>query len=756
MGLFGSSKKTQVGSQAQRVVDDNMLPETVKTSVMRAIMAKGENVSIPEYLINGFANTVALKADRLMHYAQNEYSYGLPKTDIVSRDEGQDVVQGIIELEVGHPIVIENFEFAPINSLHVGWMRLVEDYGYDTVTNKLTTLSAAKGFPVYLEDLVAVYTVEAFNERDTNALGQWGLVASGGYTDERRAGQTLGKYAARTNFIVDEVATENTVEVHTQYTNSSGNIVRELIVLPMTGFDDDVEYYHVRYTYTDSSGTEPVERTGFWLYENGAGLYPTIDEIHALPFDDLGTYFPFIYFRRNKTNMAAAEFEGTPDYETSVQLLNHLDMNFVAVADEINENPDIADIQQAMMVVAISAHDTSDVGKQYLFDHFDALYALGTGTIDWPDQETIEHRFSQVIRDREFQFTFRHSGLSKRRRTGVIAEVGEYQSDLVETTSEEEVKKRGISGTIETLTELNTGEQLILRHQVSDSMYDEISVFKPELVYHIFGYKKYVAGFGADSLLIPIDYSLLDGYSLGDREVLISRSMHFLFNSRVTIKTKWYQSGLFKGIMLVVAVAVAIYTGIDIYSALVTAFEAGAWAVVQLIITQIVIGIVVQETFQLIVSVIGGEFALILATVAAVVALAYRPGSITSVKGAPWAEELLYGASNMIRAVQVETQEDFEKLQDDMRDFEEDVETKTELLKEAQDLLEVDSLINPMEFVGLVPFSLPGEEPQDLYNRTVHSGNVGIKALNAISEYVDATLTLPTVDTSLRSTFNEF
>ncbi|HEY7823558.1 MAG TPA: hypothetical protein VIG24_12010 [Acidimicrobiia bacterium] len=805
MGLLKGKKKHQLHTQVQRVVDDHELPETVKTSVIRAIMADRENASIPEYLINGFANTIALKADRLMNYAGEHYSYGLPRSDLATKHQGQDIVQYVIEAELGHPITVDDYEFTSINSLHLGWMRLIQDYGYDTATNELTVLSASQGRPVYLHDMVAVFTEASFAERDLNAFAQWGMAARAGYTPERPTGTSIGQYKSRSALIVDEAATEDSVEITYIYQDETGANIKDTLTLSMEGFEEDIEYYHVRYHYTDTSGPTPVERLGFWLYRNGAhtypdgtvsqwpydagdeatpvedwmleedldpwpygdrygisaGPYPEIDAIQAIPFDELGTYFPFVHFRRDKENMATALLEGTPDYDTSTKLLEYFNMDYQTVTDAIHENPDIGDIEQAMMIMAVSAHDQNEVAMRYLYDHFNALWALGDTTIPWPDQEKIEHEFAQVIQDREFKMVLRHSGLSKRRRAGQIADVGKHQSDQIETTSEQKVFKRSISGQLEELIDAGTGQQLIYRRQVNDTMYDEISIFKPELSYHILGRRTFDAGFGADALVIPVDFALLDGYSLPDREALYARSMHFVFNTRITTRAKWYQTGIFKAVMFVIAVVVMVYTGIEIYStiaaAAASATAAGTsvlWAVIGSIVQMVATGVVLQEGFQLIVSQIGGDLALVLATVAVVVSLAYGQNGIKALKGAPWAQDLMMAATGLMKAVQVETKDLMDDLREEYETFRLFAEEQTDLLEEAQKLLETSSLINPAEFVGLVPFSIAGESPQDYFNRTVHNANPGVRSLDAISGYVDAALTLPQLSETLRSDFN--
>lgn len=756
MGLFGSKKKVTVGTQAQRVVDDNALPETIKISVVRAIMDKNEAASISEHLVNGFSKSIALTAPRVVKYGQTDYSYGLPQGYTASRSDGEAQVQFAIESEIGFPIDIEYLELAPINSIHVGWSVLTHIHGYDAETNVIGALTTTLGFDVFLEDLVAVYTQTSFEERDLGAYEQWGKAARGGPTPLRPISGQLGHFSKRSRYVVDAGAVEDSVEVHYVYTNASGTVIQDMFTIPVDSFAEDAEHYHVRYRYTDTSGPTDVERTGFWLYENGSGGYPDIDNVHDFIFDDFGTYFPFVHFRRNSEDMTDPSLVGTPDFDTSKELLRILNMDFETVTEAIHENPDIDDVEQAMMIMGVAAKDESEVSRRYLFDHFNAIWQTGQGVIEWQDEQPIVHRFVQVIKDREFELTFRHAGISKRRMPGQIAGVGEHTSEEVGAVVGEAVEYRGLGGLIEEAQVAVDVTYLVYRRQVTDNLYDEIRVYKPELLYHIYGDKAHVGGFGSDELIIPVDFSLLDGYNLPEREDLFSRSMHFIFNTKIVTKVEWYQTGIFKALLIVVAVVVMIYTGIELYSALTAAIELGSLAVAQLIITQIIIGLVVQEVAQLIISTIGGELALILAAVATVVAIASGPRGISSLKGAPWADELLMASTGLTKAIQTETADAFKDLQSDIEAFTKLIEEKESLLEEAQKLLETSSLINPLEFVGLAPFSVLGEAPQAYYDRTIHAGNAGRKAIDAISVYVPTALTLPTIEDTLRSDFNGF
>lgn len=67
------------------------------------------------------------------------------------------------------------------------------------------------------------------------------------------------------------------------------------------------------------------------------------------------------------------------------------------------------------------------------------------------------------------------------------------------------------------------------------------------------------------------------------------------------------------------------------------------------------------------------------------------------------------------------------------------------LLEEKMDLLDADSILSP--------FVILGESPSQLYNRTIHSGNIGTLAFDDIHSYVDRSLRLPDFSSSVGGVF---
>jgi hypothetical protein len=72
---------------------------------------------------------------------------------------------------------------------------------------------------------------------------------------------------------------------------------------------------------------------------------------------------------------------------------------------------------------------------------------------------------------------------------------------------------------------------------------------------------------------------------------------------------------------------------------------------------------------------------------------------------------------------------------------------KDELWEELEDLQKALLLplnVDPLTFVDLQPLTIWGENPDQYYGRTVHSGNIGVESLQIVENFVPFSLRLPT------------
>lgn len=745
MGLFSSKKQTIVGTTVSRVIDDDTLPDAVRTGVIKALFQNGD---ISAYMMEELVGGVAFKAERMYEYAAKHYAYGLPSGSVYSSTQGSEEVEALISSLEGGPITLEYSRFGPANYFHAIWYLMVRDHGYNPDTNEFPGVSAQKGFPVYLDKFELVIPASTYEDLESSAFEHWGPPSTVGYTPQRAA-QTGGLSSLRIppSVVVDDSATGEYVRATLtwqegfEYRDELYQPVykTEVFEVPLPEYPDEVDFFQAKYTYNGV--------TKYEIYEAGTGLYPTLDAVFDTAPDLSGTYFPFLYFRFNKTSMA--ELEGTPEYVTSKRMAKYLGVGYADMIEAIHENPDVDDVEQAMMTLAVPAQSENQTELRYLYDYFhqqaglqNAGYTTPIGTQLGALMGRVESptRNTSIIQDKRFKMSFGNNGIYKHLIPGNIGEVGTYAGGY--RTTREIVKY------IEESTGEEASHTLIVpwhyyRKQVTETLFEEIEVREMRMTYHIYG-KYNAVGEGKDPiLLVPLDHSITENYSMPVREELYSRSLHFVFNSRIVTKVKWYQQAWFQFVMIVVAVIIAIVSYGAAIEGLTAALAAGTISVGALI-NMLAMGLLkylaVQEGIKLFVEAVGLEAAFFIAVLAAAYGM-YSSFNTSGVVGAPWADTLLKVANTLASSIDSIMSAGTTALQEDYKDFAELAEEQSKSLLAAQDLLEGNNLLSP--------FILFGESPGDFYARTVHSGNIGAVAISAVSNYVDVALRLPEVSDTL-------
>lgn len=740
MGLFKSQKKTIVGTTVTRVIDNDSVPEAVKTGLVTALFNDG---NVVDYVLEELVRSIGVRAERMYRYGEREYTHGLPSGDLFEKSDGDAQVKATLEALESQEITVDYSYYSPPNGLHIGWVKLTQNYGYNHNTNEIEGLSATIGSPVYLKDMVVVVPLDAVSTFEIDALEQWGTPAAGGFTPERPM-NTAGLATLVPESQIQTSTTATDIEVLVKYVWVGGTAeVPELqngsITLTTSEFEDEAEFFQTKYRV----GNE----TKYFMYRKGAGTYPILD---SLFFEDevvAGSYFPFTYFRYNKQ----APNTNSESYRTSKKMVKILGMDYDRLSEEINANPDISDVEQAIMMFAVPPVSTNKMENRYLFDYFDRQHKVLTQP-QVAVQQASEGRYanigrllgkprstgkSTVIRDNRFKMALTHDGLTKRLVIGSIGNKGTYTSryDRISYSESYVDSDTGQTQTVTSYRQVHT-----YQYQVENQMYEEIKVIGLQMTYYIFGNHTKTGDETDDILLIPIDMLVSQKYSISEREELYSRSLHFVFNSRAVTKIKWYQTGLFKAVLFIVAVVITIYNPPAGIAAL---GLTGAALVIVAIIYVVVVGALLQKAFNFFVDVLGVEAATVLAIVLLVYG-GYRMISAGSISGAPWAAEMLQLSNGLSQAV---IQAKMDDLLDQYNELNLFIEQQTKLLDDARDLLGNNSWLSP--------FVIFGEKPEEFYNRTIHYGNIGTLGITAISSYVDMALTLPKLNDTLGETLND-
>ena len=120
---------------------------------------------------------------------------------------------------------------------------------------------------------------------------------------------------------------------------------------------------------------------------------------------------------------------------------------------------------------------------------------------------------------------------------------------------------------------------------------------------------------------------------------------------------------------------------------------------------------------------------------------AYQAIEAGSVAGAPWAQELVRLSTGLSKGIS-------DNLQDMMKDLVGDYQQLSVMKDDfAKEMERASKLLDSNNHLS--PFVIFGESPNDFYNRTIHSGNIGMNGISAISSYVDIALRLPKLDETI-------
>jgi hypothetical protein len=248
------------------------------------------------------------------------------------------------------------------------------------------------------------------------------------------------------------------------------------------------------------------------------------------------------------------------------------------------------------------------------------------------------------------------------------------------------------------------------------------------------------------NFVIPLQYNLVQQLPLIKRNFLYRDAFQLVFYSHEAVKVKWYESNFFQFLMVVVAIAWLVWSG-D-FTALEAAATGGAYTLAMYFIEQIVISFVWSEGFKVLADAIGAEWA---TAIAALISISVQQGWLKadSLKGLPFAEEILAGSSAAFSGITEYINSEYETLNNEIKEFDATKEKLIDELEAANELLETSGFIDPFEFINLQGSLSLGESPTDYYNRTVHSGNVGILSLDSIEYFTEIMLQLPDIRKTL-------
>lgn len=527
---------------------------------------------------------------------------------------------------------------------------------------------------------------------------------------------------------------------------------------------DSSDYFQVCFTYLTTDG---VTHIGYFTYQYGSGSYPALDGITSTEVSDFGQSFPRIYFRLNGNRLDTTALSETDAYKTSVRLCKKLDMEWSEVSDTIYDSlSSLSKIRDVYISQCIPANTENTLEEEYLYNYFKTLYGLRSAMTD-ADYTVISTSGSGGSETRpsgtEYDSWNAHSGCTIQAKdvsstnqnamdaigfktiTGTIGAKGVTASGrgtgsvlVIYSTLVDSTTGSGSSSTVSKKTTYGTTSVSYhyYQYQISDTEYEEVRIYNLSHTVTVGG--KGVTKSGDDEyLMVPLDHAFRKMFSAHDRETLYARATHILICTEYTVKTKWYQTGLFKAVTIVIAVVLSWWTA-GASMTLAAAITAVATAVGSMVVFSLLSKYVFSK--------LGGAFAII-ATVAAIAIAVYSGYLYVSSTTGPYSltsQQLMMASNTAFKAANSAQQGMILKEQQKLATLQDEINSKTDELNDAQDELNQGSntiqdsvlLRASSDYVNL------GETASEYYAKSLNT-NVGILALYLPQIYLAQTIELP-------------
>ena len=479
----------------------------------------------------------------------------------------------------------------------------------------------------------------------------------------------------------------------------------------------------------------------FFEYETNTGI-SELDNVFSISYSVPGNYLPRLYFRWN--HISEGTDKSTLAYINGKKLSGKIGINYDDVIEAVHKidgdrtQADLDQIRSVFLTYAIPADATDQIELKYLFKHFKDWHGVIGGSTttksladfntNYQLRDSNEHVLA--IEDKRFKITIGMQGIWKRTVTGVFDSVGKYgtlKGEMTVTTV--------VDGFITTARKFPWH---VYRYQTNETTYEEYHVVGLETKYYVEGDHTSASGYTADVedvkdiLYVPINYSLIDQFTLFEQEELMYKSMQIVANSLVVVKVKWYQRGGWSTLFKIVAIVAAFYgftQGFELLSALATVASVSiAWAL-ELVFAYLVDYLTAVIAIKLFVKAAGEELALLTAIVLA--ATGYIQGGGFK---SPFATQMLQYSNSIFTEMNASFMREIDSIKNEYNSF--ITEAKTEFKEISDELKKFD---NPNK--NLTAYLL-NSTPEEFLNKT-HIGNIGTKVFDVTRNYVDISLRLP-------------
>lgn len=728
------------------------LPDPLRQTVVSAVL-NDRNIasSITDLLLNGYRGNV----ERYWRYGVSQYELGLPQASLSTSGAAEDALRIVIEESVrNYSIQIESssYDVALPGKIIIPW--LVRNRSYDPNSKIIFNY---RPLNINLSSYVDNYNYPnseygAITPSIVGGVKFLTALAAGGSLINITYGYTV--LYSRPG--VTQRGVRRSLEGIPQYAYLQ---ISETVNVPEYVPGDS--YYYVTYRLVLNNGT-PLNSLRYWVHNATTTPYSSLRSVSLS--NTTNSYYPIVPLRNLSRDLTSEVFRENSLYESSKKLLNIINLNIDELAESLNVNPDIDRIYSAYVLFAADLADDFPIIIKYFFHFFEDLISKSR----FSRQDYIQYvqrpsnsapPFNSIeVKEAGYQMILMYLFVHKRTVRGRVLEVGEYSKEVI-LQQDATVYNEGIP-----VADYDTNS-LILRHQINAGQYEELIIQSPVHITKLIG-NEIIPGTvstGEDNLsqvsttlsdliefgdskksfIIPLDrYIVKNNFTLQEENELFYRTLRITYNTYFEREVRWYETGVFQDILVVVSVVLVIVSAGSLATAVAAAFSAGGiaaatWILLVSIVQALTISLAIQELANYVdVNILAA-----IAVIASIYGVA-KPGAVLisgSVAGAPFSVDLLAASNAALAEAQNQNNQELEDLLQESKDYEKKYE---ELIADK----EVSITLDPLEAIGIFtssPHLINNHVGVEEYIDTkIHSNNIGVLSIDAISKYVDIALNL--------------
>lgn len=539
-------------------------------------------------------------------------------------------------------------------------------------------------------------------------------------------------------------------------------ILRKTIRLDLiTGFDPAIDTIQAVYRHGTEDGKGGAQKR--FTYVPGAGSLTALNGIEDLS-NDQGSFMPFVILRAEGQNLADGGYLGTEGHASSVKLCKTLGIDYEALLEAVEENPDIDKLEQVAMLFGIPIDTTDETGLEYLARFFEWVHLADPNRgIGYGRRGDGQAERAIQFADGGFNMTLRHAGTEVETRAGQLGNgrIGTCVRTESIINLAYDVRFTNLDFSVETRTVLREKKLLQFELQVGPAEIRTIRIAAPALFYRVEG--KWVevdlddkadatdpevfSGAGS-RLLLPLNHEIVrDHFNILERDRLYAQSLHLVYNSVVVQKIKWYETETFAFFLIFVALVITVVSLGTAAPALTATYASlaavyGAYAAAVLVALQVIaLNLLVNAVFSFIAEEIGAEAALVLAIAAASIGFY---GSSTGTLTAGTTQALLFSANGLANAGVKVSEEELADVVDAISSDAEAQQAQLLELDELREQLGFNDPISDQLAAQRVTEILLEDTPEDFYRRRAHNANPGVALYALQRTHVSRALELPT------------